>query len=153
MASTTKGGGRMTDRQTTLDEFTTSKTRQTRLTEFGIVLLFLSASFAGCTELIPDPPSDWNLKEGTFSTYDNKTIPNIVIGNNTTLLQVSSLQFNVTTDDNTTFLVRGHLYQADNSTFTFTDGYAPNIGKVYAHFFYIENATYKYKIYYIEWKV
>ena len=104
----------MSTRQTKLDEhgITTSKTRQTRLTEFGIVLLFLSASFAGCTELIPDPPSDWNLKEGTFSTYDNKTIPNIVIGNNTTLLQVSSLQFNVTTDDNTTFLVRGHLYQA-----------------------------------------
>ena len=53
----------------------------------------------------------------------------------------------------TTLLVRGHLYQGNNSTFTFTDGYAPNIGKVYAHFFYLENATYKYEIHYIEWKV
>ena len=136
-------------RQTKLEEFIPKKHRQTKLTEFGFTFL-VCVLLAGCTEMIPDPPSDWNIKEGT---YDNKTIPNIVIGNNTTLLEVNYLMFNVTTDSNTTLLVRGHLYQGNNSTFTFTDGYAPNIGKVYAHFFYLENATYKYEIHYIEWKV
>ena len=142
----------MSDRQTTLDEFTNSKTRQTRLTEFGIVLLFLCASLAGCTDLIPDPPSEWNTSTGTFDTYNNSTIPTITIGNNSTLIEVYYFDFTVVTNATNTTILEGNLYQS-NSTFTFTNGYAPNVGEVFAHFFYVEDATYNYTISYLEWNV
>ena len=139
----------MSDRQTTLDEFTNSKTRQTRLTEFGIVLLFLCSSLAGCTDIIPDPPSEYDSVSGSFDTFDNKTIPVVVIGNNTTLLEIISVTYNMTNSNNDWLEVNGYVFQEGND-FIFNYGYALDIGKVYLHFAYVENASYTYEVYYSE---
>tara|TARA_R110002049_G_scaffold296924_1_gene485494 strand:+ start:4485 stop:4913 length:429 start_codon:yes stop_codon:yes gene_type:complete len=139
----------MSDRQTTLDEFTNSKTRQTRLTEFGIVLLFLCSSLAGCTDMIPDPPSEYDSVSGSFDTFDNKTIPVVVIGNNTTLLEIISVTYNMTNSNNDWLEVNGYVFQEGND-FIFNYGYALDIGKVYLHFAYVENASYTYEVYYSE---
>ena len=139
----------MSDRQTTLDEFTNSKTRQTRLTEFGIVLLFLCSSLAGCTDMIPDPPSEYDSVSGSFDTFDNKTIPVVAIGNNTTLLEIISVTYNMTNSNNDWLEVNGYVFQEGND-FIFNYGYALDIGKVYLHFAYVENASYTYEVYYSE---
>ena len=136
-------------RQTTLKEFEPSKTRQTRLTEFGMVLLFLSASLAGCAEVIPDPPSEYNSISGSFDTYDNKTISEIAIGNNTTLLEIYSVSYNITNSNNDSFKINGYVYQ-EGTDFVFDKGYALDIGKVYLHFAYVENASYTYEVFYTE---
>ena len=136
-------------RQTTLKEFEPSKTRQTKLTEFGMVLLFLSASLAGCAEVIPDPPSEYNSISGSFDTYDNKTISEIAIGNNTTLLEIYSVSYNITNSNNDSFKINGHVYQ-EGTDFVFDKGYALDIGKVYLHFAYVENASYTYEVFYTE---
>ena len=136
-------------RQTTLKEFEESKTRQTRLTEFGIVILFLSASLAGCAEVIPDPPSEYNSISGSFDTYDNKTISEIAIGNNTTLLEIYSVSYNITNSNNDSFKINGYVYQ-EGTDFVFDKGYALDIGKVYLHFAYVENASYTYEVFYTE---
>ena len=136
-------------RQTTLKEFEPSKTRQTKLTEFGMVLLFLSASLAGCAEVIPDPPSEYNSISGSFDTYDNKTISEIAIGNNTTLLEIYSVSYNITNSNNDSFKINGYVYQ-EGTDFVFDKGYALNIGKVYLHFAYVENASYTYEVFYTE---
>ena len=134
-------------RQTKLDEHgvKTGKTRQTRLTEFGIVLLMLSASLAGCADMIPDPPSEYNSVIGTFDTDNNSTIVEVAIGNNSSILEVHTMFYNVTTELNETLNIQGYVYQ-DN--IYFQSGYALHIGKVYAHFTFIENATYTYEIFY-----
>jgi hypothetical protein len=139
----------MSDRQTTLDEFTNSKTRQTRLTEFGIVLLFLCSSLAGCTDIIPDPPSEYDSVSGSFDTFDNKTIPEVAIGNNTTFLRIISIDYNITNSNNEWLEINGYVFQEGND-FIFNYGYALDIGKVYLHFAYVENATYTYEVYYSE---
>jgi hypothetical protein len=139
----------MSDRQTTLDEFTNSKTRQTRLTEFGIVLLFLCSSLAGCTDIIPDPPSEYDSVSGSFDTFDNKTIPVVTIGNNTTFLQIISIDYNITNSNNEWLEINGYVFQEGND-FIFNYGYALDIGKVYLHFAYVENASYTYEVYYSE---
>tara|TARA_R110002012_G_scaffold67268_3_gene175409 strand:- start:10062 stop:10496 length:435 start_codon:yes stop_codon:yes gene_type:complete len=136
-------------RQTTLKEFEPSKTRQTKLTEFGMVLLFLSASLAGCAEVIPDPPSEYNSISGSFDTYDNKTISEIAIGNNTTLLEIYSVSYNITNSNNDSFKINGYVYQ-EGTDFVFDKGYALDIGKVYLHFAYVENASYTYEVFYTE---
>ena len=138
-------------RQTKLDEhgIKTSTTRQTRLTEFGIILLFLSASLAGCAEVIPDPPSEYNSISGSFDTYDNKTISEIAIGNNTTLLEIYTVSYNITNSNNDSFKINGYVYQ-EGTDFVFDKGYALNIGKVYLHFAYVENASYTYEVFYTE---
>ena len=139
----------MSDRQTTLDEFTNSKTRQTRLTEFGIVLLFLCSSLAGCTDIIPDPPSEYDSVSGSFDTFDNKTIPVVTIGNNTTFLRIISIDYNITNSNNEWLEINGYVFQEGND-FIFNYGYALDIGKVYLHFAYVENASYTYEVYYSE---
>lgn len=139
----------MSDRQTTLDEFTNSKTRQTRLTEFGIVLLFLCSSLAGCTDIIPDPPSEYDSVSGSFDTFDNKTIPEVAIGNNTTFLRIISIDYNITNSNNEWLEINGYVFQEGND-FIFNYGYALDIGKVYLHFAYVENASYTYEVYYSE---
>lgn len=139
----------MSDRQTTLDEFTNSKTRQTRLTEFGIVLLFLCSSLAGCTDMIPDPPSEYDSVSGSFDTFDNKTIPVVTIGNNTTFLRIISIDYNITNSNNEWLEINGYVFQEGND-FIFNYGYALDIGKVYLHFAYVENASYTYEVYYSE---
>ena len=136
-------------RQTTLKEFEPSKTRQTKLTEFGMVLLFLSASLAGCAEVIPDPPSEYNSISGSFDTYDNKTISEIAIGNNTTLLEIYSVSYNITNSNNDSFKINGYVYQ-EGTDFVFDKGYALDIGKLYLHFAYVENASYTYEVFYTE---
>ena len=138
-------------RQTKLDEhgIKTGKTRQTRLTEFGIVLLFLSASLAGCAEVIPDPPSEYDSISGSFDTYDNKTIPEVAIGNNTTLLEIISVTYNMTNSNNDSFEINGYVFQ-EGTDFVFNKGYALDIGKVYLHFAYVENTSYTYEVYYSE---
>ena len=103
-----------TTRQTTLKEFEESKTRQTRLTEFGIVILFLSASLAGCAEVIPDPPLEYDSISGSFDTYDNKTIPMVAIGNNTTLLEIISVTYNMTNSNNEMMLKDGLIDAYNN---------------------------------------
>ena len=128
-------------RQTKLKEFLPKINRQSTLKEFGFVLLLISASLAGCTDMIPDPPSELN-----------NTIPIVIIGNNTTLIEIYSFEFSVVTNATNTTILEGNLYQS-NSTFTFTNGYAPNVGEVFAHFFYVEDATYNYTISYLEWNV
>ena len=139
----------MSDRQTTLDEFTNSKTRQTRLTEFGIVLLFLCSSLAGCTDMIPDPPSEYDSVSGSFDTFDNKTIPVVAIGNNTTFLEIISINYNITNSNNDWLDINGYAFQEEND-FIFNYGYALDIGKVYLHFAYVENASYTYEVFYTE---
>ena len=132
-----------------MKEFEPSKTRQTKLTEFGMVLLFLSASLAGCAEVIPDPPSEYNSISGSFDTYDNKTISEIAIGNNTTLLEIYSVSYNITNSNNDSFKINGYVYQ-EGTDFVFDKGYALDIGKVYLHFAYVENASYTYEVFYTE---
>jgi|TARA_R110000744_G_scaffold39163_7_gene89245 hypothetical protein len=139
-------------RQTKLKEFLPKINRQSTLKEFGFVLLLISASLAGCTDMIPDPPSELNTNVGTFDTYNNNTIPIVIIGNNTTLIEIYSFEFSVVTNATNTTILEGNLYQS-NSTFTFTNGYAPNVGEVFTHFFYVEDATYNYTISYLEWNV
>ncbi len=53
-------------RQTKLKEFLPKINRQSTLKEFGFVLLLISASLAGCTEIIPDPPSEYDSISGSF---------------------------------------------------------------------------------------
>jgi len=139
-------------RQTKLDEhgIKTSKSRQTRLTEFGIVLLFLCSSLAGCTDMIPDPPSEYDSISGSFDTYDNNTIPVIAIGNNTTLLEIISVTYNMTNSNNDSFEIDGYVFQGNISMPTIVTGYAFDIGKVYLHFAYVENASYTYEVFYTE---
>jgi hypothetical protein len=138
-------------RQTQLDEhgIKTSKSRQTRLTEFGIVLLFLCSSLAGCTDMIPDPPSEYDSVSGSFDTFDNKTIPVVTIGNNTTFLRIISIDYNITNSNNEWLEINGYVFQEGND-FIFNYGYALDIGKVYLHFAYVENASYTYEVYYSE---
>lgn len=138
-------------RQTQLDEhgIKTSKSRQTRLTEFGIVLLFLCSSLAGCTDMIPDPPSEYDSVSGSFDTFDNKTIPVVTIGNNTTFLRIISIDYNITNSNNESLEINGYVFQEGND-FIFNYGYALDIGKVYLHFAYVENASYTYEVYYSE---
>jgi len=141
----------MSTRQTKLDEhgIKTSKSRQTRLTEFGIVLLFLCSSLAGCTDMIPDPPSEYDSVSGSFDTFDNKTIPVVTIGNNTTFLRIISIDYNITNSNNEWLEINGYVFQEGND-FIFNYGYALDIGKVYLHFAYVENASYTYEVYYSE---
>lgn len=138
-------------RQTKLDEhgIKTSKRRQTRLTEFGIILLFLCSSLAGCTDIIPDPPSEYDSVSGSFDTFDNKTIPVVTIGNNTTFLRIISIDYNITNSNNEWLEINGYVFQEGND-FIFNYGYALDIGKVYLHFAYVENASYTYEVYYSE---
>ena len=141
----------MSTRQTKLDEhgIKTSKSRQTRLTEFGIVLLFLCSSLAGCTDMIPDPPSEYDSVSGSFDTFDNKTIPVVAIGNNTTFLEIISINYNITNSNNDWLDINGYAFQEEND-FIFNYGYALDIGKVYLHFAYVENASYTYEVFYTE---
>ena len=141
----------MSTRQTKLDEhgIKTSKSRQTRLTEFGIVLLFLCSSLAGCTDMIPNPPSEYDSVSGSFDTFDNKTIPVVTIGNNTTFLRIISIDYNITNSNNEWLEINGYVFQEGND-FIFNYGYALDIGKVYLHFAYVENASYTYEVYYSE---
>ena len=141
----------MSTRQTKLDEhgIKTSKSRQTRLTEFGIVLLFLCSSLAGCTDMIPDPPSEYDSVSGSFDTFDNKTIPVVTIGNNTTFLRIISIDYNITNSNNEWLEINEYVFQEGND-FIFNYGYALDIGKVYLHFAYVENASYTYEVYYSE---
>ena len=136
-------------RQTTLKEFEPNLNRQTTLKEFGFILLFISASLAGCAEVIPDPPSEYNSISGSFDTYDNKTISEIAIGNNTTYLQIISITYNMTNSNNETFEINGYVFQ-EGTDFVFNYGYALDIGKVYLHFAYVENASYTYEVFYTE---
>lgn len=136
-------------RQTTLKEFEPNLNRQTTLKEFGFILLFISASLAGCAEVIPDPPSEYNSISGSFDTYDNKTISQIAIGNNTTFLEIHSVSYNITNSNNDSFKINGYVYQ-EGTDFVFDKGYALDIGKVYLHFAYVENASYTYEVFYTE---
>ena len=135
-------------RQTTLKEFEPNLNRQTTLKEFGFILLFISASLAGCAEVIPDPPSEYNSISGSFDTYDNKTISQIAIGNNTTFLEIHSVSYNITNSNNDSFKINGYVYQ-EGTDFVFDKGYALDIGKVYLHFAYVENASYTYEVFYL----
>ena len=101
-------------RQTTLKEFIPNLNRQATLKEFGFVLIVVSSLVAGCTvdELIPDPPTEWNMIEGSFDTYNNSSIPIISIGTNSSLIEVEGMYFNMTTESNDTFVLNWYLYQA-----------------------------------------
>ena len=136
-------------RQTKLKEFLPKINRQSTLKEFGFVLLLISASLAGCTEMIPDPPSEYDSVSGSFDTFDNKTIPVVAIGNNTTFLEIISINYNITNSNNDWLDINGYAFQEEND-FIFNYGYALDIGKVYLHFAYVENASYTYEVFYTE---
>ena len=136
-------------RQTKLKEFLPKINRQSTLKEFGFVLLLISASLAGCTDMIPDPPSEYDSVSGSFDTFDNKTIPVVAIGNNTTFLEIISINYNITNSNNDWLDINGYAFQEEND-FIFNYGYALDIGKVYLHFAYVENASYTYEVFYTE---
>ena len=136
-----------------------------------MVLLIAASMLAGCAEIIPDPPDntvapnapDLEYVNGTYTVLygvNNSTTPIVSIGNNSTWLEIQSINLNAThlsfvVNDNTvifhnySFGLKGYLNQSGD---LWSDGYAPNMGKATLHTpDYPYDITVDYSIVYREW--
>ena len=136
-----------------------------------VVLLMLSTVIAGCAEAIPDPPTvveganapEWEYLNATYTVMvddNNSTVPVVVLGNNSTWLQVDSFRLNAThmsfvTEDNAivfnnkSFTLSGYLSQ---DGIIWEDGYAPMMGNSTLFFpKFPYDITVEYSVVYREW--
>ena len=134
----------------------------------GVALVVMSASLAGCTidELIPNPPGydepDWVTEYHNFTietVENNTTVPIIVFGNESTWLEVFSVDMSIQElsyeevdneliFDNTTFNVNGYL---NYSGFLWNVGFAPDVGNATLVIPIMVDKTYNCVIVYREW--
>lgn len=140
-----------------------------------VALMIVCSLMAGCADAIPDPNSilgneetttepDWKTINGQYTVViddNNSTVPIIEIGNNTTWLEISKvnysavhLSFTVVNNSvvfhNYSFEIRGMVIQ---DGVTWYEGYAPSLGKatmITPDFPY--DITVNYTIDYREWK-
>ena len=137
-----------------------------------IVLLIAASMMAGCTEIIPDPPTDeeiianapdWENLNGTYTVLvgvNNSTAPSVTVGNNTTWLEVKKVYLNAThlsfevdgnaiTFNNYSFALKGYLNQSGN---LWSNGHAPDMGNATLYTpDYPYDITIDYVILYREW--
>lgn len=157
---------------------TKENSRQTKLFEWGLVLLVCASLLAGCTVPGPDDyfngeeeeviPVGWSNLTGEFTVMvegnNTTTAPNILVGSNNTWLEVSSFNYTAThlsfdivnntvifnnfTFDNVGYVSQWSFGEQD----LYSSGLMPNYGEAELYFpDFPYDITINYTIIYREW--
>jgi len=151
---------------------TKENSRQTKLFEWGLVLLICSTLLAGCS--VPSleeyfdgdnevvVPVGWLNLTGEFTVMgNNSTDMDILVGSSNTWLEISSFNYtathlsfeiinNTVIFNNFTFDNLGYLSQMEVGQFS--SGYAPNMGTAELYFpTFPYDITINYTVIYREW--
>lgn len=122
-----------------------------------VVLLLVSSSLAGCADMIPDPPlenePEWTTEYHNFTleNANNSTLPVIVFGDNTSMMQVFSADVIISNSTTNVTMVSKGYFLSDGMLFQ--SGYAPNVGNVTLHLTEMKGYEYNCSIVYRLWNL
>tara|TARA_Y100000748_G_C15250942_1_gene392909 strand:- start:134 stop:517 length:384 start_codon:yes stop_codon:yes gene_type:complete len=123
-----------------------------------VILLLVSSSFAGCAEMIPDPPVEgndpiWTTEYHNFTYEDtnNSTMPIISFGSNDTLVDIFSASVTLYNETvNLTVDMKPYFSIGDMS---FQTGVAPDMGEVTLNLIELHGYDYNCTVVYRLWEL